>query len=177
MIYHFSKSGRRFSLLSNFLCSFRSSTAPIFELSVEGNETAVEEHKSLEIAYGKSGGVEVRRETSSKKLTVWKSNIFSASAAFTVLSISPITCLARLIKTASAVPFSAEKLMRNDYFPLQVCSTIKFYLVQSFQLEAWTLNIEREKFSLRLRSFLLDGNRWLNEWSSILAMSFEMPHS
>lgn len=109
--------------------------------------------------------VERRRE----KLTVWKSQAFNASAASTVLSISPITCLARLIKTASAVPFSAEKLMRNDYFLCKL-QTMKFYLIQSFSLEVWMLNIEK-KFSFFFWEVSDDGNRWLNgsfQWASSL---------
>lgn len=65
------------------------------------------------------------------ELTASKSQSFNASEAFTVLWISPITCLARLIKAASAAPSSAGKLMKNDY--LLLSTTIKFLIFISLE--------------------------------------------
>lgn len=102
-------------------------------------------HKSLKTA--------VKR----KKLTDWKSQAFNALEASTVLWISPITCLARLIKTASAVPSNPEKLMRNDYLLLE---TMKFYLVETFIFfivffcRRLNVNIENWKFYFEHYFFL-----------------------
>lgn len=100
------------------------------------------------------------------KLTVSKSDFFSASAALTVLAVSPITCLARLIKTASAAPPAsrAGKLMRNDYLLLE---TMKFFAfsIEKFssrlQNWMWILNVSTSSSSKFLRE--------LNEWN-ILAI-------
>lgn len=133
MIYHYSKALFNASFLisppQSFFYRLKSKMKRWVKWK-EGNKRSgtvangegIVKHKSLKTA------------VKSWKLTDLKSQSFNASAASTVLWISPITCLARLIKTASAVSFNPEKLMRNDYLLLE---TMKFYLIETFRCSDW----------------------------------------
>lgn len=119
-----------------------------------------------------------------KFLTFSKSWFCSNSAAFCVLSISPITCFARLIKTASLQVFSNSMQKREDNgikfraitwkdssrrksFPFAFCSPLNFSFLcsQATAIEcngkfSMILQLYEESFN-DFQIFFLNWDNWL----------------